>query len=424
MQRHATPRSITFVILVATLFLAALVSGRTEPVALAIPLFLALCYGTIAGDKPTLKVEVSVAGDRLLEGDDVDLSIKVSSTDLVPELDIALLVPRGFSVTSPRSFRVRAQPDGPQELTVKLKAENWGVHEAGGVAVRAWGPGRLVTHEDVFPPGHFLKVFPRFERIVTGILPPEPQLFAGEYVSPLSGSGIEFASVREFQGGDEIRNINWKVSSRRAGMYVNTSHPERNSDVVLFLDTFGDHGDGDVGGSLESAVRGAAGLALHHLKRRDRVGVISFGGVVRWLPVSMARPHLYRLLDVLLDAQVRFSFAWKDVRLLPPKTLPTGSSVIAFSPLVDKRAVAALQNVQERGFPLVIVDTLAVEDIAPLPGPEGDLAHRVWRLQREAVRAEFAQKGVPVVRWSEEDFLDSVLAAVPRLPRVRRGAGA
>lgn len=424
MQSSPTRKLIGSVGFVAGLLLVALLSGRLEVIAVAVPTLLGISLALAMSTSSEITADVSLGVDRCLEGDEIPLVIVVSSNALVPEVDVAVIVPRGFSVVGPAIFRVRLEPGESVELSAVLLAERWGVHDLGGVALRAWSVGRLIVREQVLPFIYRLKVFPRFERIVAGLLPPEPQVFSGEYVSRSAGSGIEFASVRQFRPGDEIRNVNWKVTSRRAGMHVNTFHPERNSDVVLFLDTFGDHGGGEDAGSLELAVRGAAGIALHHLKRRDRVGVISFGGVLRWLPVSMSRSHVYRLLDVLLDAQVKFSYAWKGIQLLPAKTLPPGALVVAFSPLVDKRAVGALQDLQARGFSLVIIDTLPADAISASPGDEGELAHRVWKLQRDALRSEFASKGVPVVGWSEEDFLDSVLAVMRHLPKVSRGARA
>jgi uncharacterized protein (DUF58 family) len=424
MKSHPTRKTVGSVGLITALFVAALISGRVELIAVAAPLLVAVSVALARTANPDIRAVVSVPVDRCLEGDEVVFTISVTGSSSVAELDVALLTPKGFSPVGPTINRVRLVPGGVEEWAVTLKAERWGLHRIGGTALRAWGTGRYVVAESVLPHALDLKVFPRFERIVAGLIPPEPQVSSGEYVSRSAGPGIEFASVREFRPGDEIRNVNWKVTSRRAGMHVNTFHPERNSDVVLFLDTFGDHGDGVTAGSLELAVRGAAGIALHHLRKRDRVGIISFGGVIRWLPVSVAAAHVYRVLDILLDAQVRFSYAWKNVGFLPAKTLPAGALVVAFSPLVDERAVRALQDLQERGFSLLIVDTLPTGAIEPSPGTEGELAHRVWKLQRAAVRTEFGSRGVPVVGWSEEDFLDSVLAVVPHLPKVRRGQGA
>ena len=89
-----------------------------------------------------------------------------------------------------------------------------------------------------------------------------------------------------FAAGDRVRSINWRASARRNVLVVNERHPERNADVILFLDTFADARAGGRS-TLDLAVRATATLASRYLERRDRVGLVSFGGVLRWLTPGM-----------------------------------------------------------------------------------------------------------------------------------------
>ena len=74
------------------------------------------------------------------------------------------------------------------------------------------------------------------------------QPFAGNQVARQKGEGLEFADLREFAAGDRVRSINWRASARRNVLVVNERHPERNADVILFLDTFA---DARAGGALD-----------------------------------------------------------------------------------------------------------------------------------------------------------------------------
>ena len=112
--------------------------------------------------------------------------------------------------------------------------------------------------------------------------PLETQPFAGNRVAREKGEGIEFADLRPFVPGDRVRRVNWRASARRGELFVNEQHPERNSDVVLFLDSFAE-ARRERGARSTSAVRAAASLAVAYLERRDRVGVVGFGGDVHWL---------------------------------------------------------------------------------------------------------------------------------------------
>ena len=77
------------------------------------------------------------------------------------------------------------------------------------------------------------------EETLRSLVPPlETQVFAGNQVSRVRGEGIEFADLREWQPGDRLRRVNWRATALRGALWVNEQNPERNTDVVLFLDTF------------------------------------------------------------------------------------------------------------------------------------------------------------------------------------------
>ena len=196
-------------------------------------------------------------------------------------------------------------------------------------------------------------------------------------------------------------------------------HPERNADVVLFLDTFAEARRDDLG-TLDISVRAAAALAALYLREKDRVGVVSFGGVLNWLTVTSGTTQLYRIVDSLLDAEIVLSYAWKDLDVIPPRTLPPRALVIALSPLLDERAVGALLDLRARGFDLAVVE------LSPFPFvPEGEtetkqLAYRLWRLRREALRSKYAALGVPIVEWHEGVPMEAVVEEVRAFRRHAR----
>jgi len=85
--------------------------------------------------------------------------------------------------------------------------------------------------------------------------------------------------------GDRLRNVNWRVSARRGDLWVDERHPDRNGDVIIFLDTFADSRDGERLGA-KRAVLAAWAVASAQLRVRDRVGVVSFGGYPSGIPPS------------------------------------------------------------------------------------------------------------------------------------------
>jgi uncharacterized protein (DUF58 family) len=167
-------------------------------------------------------------------------------------------------------------------------------------------------------------------------------------------------------------------------------------------------------------VRAAASLAHLYLERKDRVGVVSFGGYVSWLLPKSGTRQLYQIVDSLLQTGVVLSFAAKGIDVLPPRSLPPKALVLALSPLLDARSAAALLDLRARGFDLVVVEVSPVPFVHPGSSELDLLSYRLWRLSREALRARYEQAGVPVVEWTEGEALNVVLEEVTAFRRYAR----
>jgi uncharacterized protein (DUF58 family) len=264
-----------------------------------------------------------------------------------------------------------------------------------------------------------LRVFPREEVLARAIRPAETQLWSGDEVATHKGDGIEFAGVRPFEPGDRVRRINWAVSTRLRKLHINEVHPERNADVVIFLDSFSDFGDRS-GSTLLTAVRATAAVARHYLRRRDRVGLVRFGGTLRWLLPGMGLRQAYRIVDALLSTDSFFSYAWKSVDVIPAQMLPAKALVVAISPLLDERTTSALLELRGRGFDLVIVEVSPLPFLTPPRSEEEKLAYRVWLMKREGMRYEYWKAGVPVAQWQHGVPLVAALQVVERFRRFGR----
>jgi len=126
--------------------------------------------------------------------------------------------------------------------------------------------------------------------------------FAGEYHSVFKGQGMEFAEVREYQPGDEVRTIDWNVSARMRRLFVKRYVEERELTVLLLVDCSGSarFGTADLDKRTLSAEL-AAVLALTATRNNDRVGLVLFSdGVEHVVPPRKGRRHALRLVrDVL-----------------------------------------------------------------------------------------------------------------------------
>jgi uncharacterized protein (DUF58 family) len=248
--------------------------------------------------------------------------------------------------------------------------------------------------------------------------PLETEVSSGNHVARQKGEGIEFADLREFVAGDRVRHVNWRATARRGELWVNEHHAERNADIVIFLDSFAEARRGGRS-TLDPALRAAATLAARYLRQKDRVGFVTFGGMLNWLLPATGTAQLYRIVDAMLDTQIILNYAWKDIDVIPPRTLPPQALVLALTPLLDDRAANALLDLRGRGFDLVVVEVSPLPFVRSARDETEALGQRLWRLRREAVRGRFERAGVPVAIWGDET---SLAAALEEVSSFRRNA--
>jgi uncharacterized protein (DUF58 family) len=415
-----SPRLLTYASLAAAGLVAGLALGRVEPVALAAPFLLAL-VAAVARTEPEVSVRLGLDPDRVLEDDEVTLTVELSSTGNVDRFEFLVpLLPQLSVVGGPaRTVSLRAGEERTVEL--KLRCERWGAFTVGPLLVRARDVLGFRSWESEAGDVQALRVYPSEQTLQSLVRPLETQVFAGNQVSRAHGEGIEFADLREWQPGDRLRRVNWRATALRGALWVNEQHLERNTDVVLFLDTFGEvRVEGR--STNDRAVRAAATLAHRYLERRDRVGLVGFGGFLSWLVPASGTRQLYAIVDTLLRSRVVTSHAWRDVDLLPPRTLPPKALVLAITPLLDSRTAAALLDLRARGYDLVVVEVSPLELVEPDPDSAAELAYRLWRLSREALRWRYEQVGVPIVTWREGEELAGPLEEVNAFRHLARPA--
>lgn len=132
-------------------------------------------------------------------------------------------------------------------------------------------------------------------------------LFAGQYESAYKGQGLEFAEVREYQPGDDIRSIDWNVSARFGHPFVKVFHEERELTVILILDLSGSHLFGTRHKFKRELLAEVAGmLAFLAVRTNDKVGAILFSsGVEKYIPAKKGASHVWRLIKEIFTYEPR-----------------------------------------------------------------------------------------------------------------------
>lgn len=129
------------------------------------------------------------------------------------------------------------------------------------------------------------------------------ETLAGNYVSAFRGSGMEFDKVREYQVGDDVRNIDWNVTARSGSPHIKSFIEEREMTVVLMVDGSSSvaFGSGKQN-KMELASEMSAVLAFSAIANGDKVGLIIFTeGIEVYLPPAKGRDHVLRVIRELLS---------------------------------------------------------------------------------------------------------------------------
>ncbi|NES17001.1 MULTISPECIES: DUF58 domain-containing protein [Micromonospora] len=372
--------------------LTALALRRAELVILAAAPLALLAAASRRTPPPTVTVAAGAGTGRAVEGQELTVTVAVTVPAPVDLLAVRLrpLLPLAAPLT-PDVWRARATDR--IEARYPLRPARWGRWPVGHLEITAYAAGgtRRAVAQVSLP-----------ELIVSPNLPawaylPRPwrlPRLAGDHVAGTLGSGTEFAELRPYQAGDPARLVHAAASARRGRLQVTSRHAEHLADVVICLDAYSDVGQ-PPRSSLDTAVRGAAGLAAGYLRAGDRVGAMLLGaGAPLTVPAGLGRAQLPRIVDLLMRARDAYGVVDPDLRRVPGTALPPGALVVLCSPLLDERVLDVLTQLQERALTPVVLDVLG--DEPPARGRTGELALRLWRLDRAALHRRLARLGIVV----------------------------
>ena len=190
-----------------------------------------------------------------------------------------------------------------------------------------------------------LQLMQRVRRIEIKTRALSNNIFAGEYHSAFKGRGMSFAEVREYQPGDDVRDIEWNVSARFDRTYVKVYEEERELTVMLLIDISAslDFGSGQLS-QREQMTEIAATLAFSAMRNNDKIGALFFSDKVeKYIPPAKGKGHILRIIRELLTIE--------------PESRGTsiGTGLEYFLRVMRKRSVAFLMS-----------DFLCSEDYSPL----------------------------------------------------------
>jgi len=402
-----TERALRLSSVALTAAALALITGHAWLLALAAGPAVLLALGSPGGTRPTrVGARANVEPRRCFEGEPITARIDLAFDGLVGWIDPGIAPGPGLELTD-------VTIAGPV-VTLVFTARRWGRWSLGTADVDLHDVGGLRRRTVRVELGD-VDIYPLPAESGLTPIPTRLPNRLGEHTARQTGDGFEFAGVRPYAWGDRQRRIHWPSTTRRGEIQITQYAAERATDAVVLLDAFGDLLDPASGRStLDDSVRAAAGITRAYLRSHDRVGMVSVGGKLRWLQPGTGGGYLYRIVETVLEVRRDLGFHTPDLDRVPAPALPHGALVYAITPLADERILDVLRDLAERGNPVVVVE---IPTGGPRVSPQDDSAQvalRLWRLDREALRFSLVERGMPVVVWDGAGELDLVLAPLLR----------
>ena len=408
--------------------LTAILAGQAEMALLVVPWVVLCILGLSESGSVDITTRVDVASDRLMVGDEANITTIVEASrnsriKVTPMPASAFLStpPGNEHATTPNPLPViEALTAGePAQIEHGMVAHEWGAHDIGQVAIEATMPFGLTRYRYQSTGRHVVRVHPKTTEISELVAPWLVRRVSGTHASPEAARGVEFADLREFGPGDSLRDINWRASARSTDLMVSQRQPDRASDVILLVDSFVESGH-DVRAVFGSVVEATVALAEGHLGATDRVGLIEFGGLVRWVGPRTGRVQLHRLTDAVLATGLYENAADKELPILPARALPPRSFLIALTPLLDQRFIDAIFTARARGHDVAVVECVPE---APAGEAESDIdviGRQLWETERTMQRDQMIGQGIAVGQWQQGEHLDIALGQLVRSRRNSR----
>ena len=241
------------------------------------------------------------------------------------------------------------------------------------------------------------------------------QIFSGQYHSVFKGRGMAFSEVREYQYGDDIRNIDWNVTARFNHPYIKIFDEERELTVMLLIDVSGSNEFGTRKHLKEDQITEiAAVLAFSAIHNNDKVGVIFFSNKIeKFIPPKKGTSHILRIIRELIDfkPENRETDISEALRYLT-NAIKKRCSAFLISDFIDEGFEDALK-IANRKHDLIAVQIYderenKLPNVGLVKMKNAETGKQMWvDTSSERVRHEFKMDGLRREKKLNEIFLKS-----------------
>ena len=405
------------------LFFGLLLSGlwlmRGELLALAMPLGAYWLVGLwLAPLELRLSARRSLSATRLTAGGTMEVRVELENQGAaIDQVWLRDALPAGLELIAGKPGGLAALGPGEKlvlEYTVRVQR---GVYAYDTLEVNVGDGLDLATSVLRLPAEGAISVLPQAVRI-SGIplYPYYTKGYHGTIPARRGGAGVAFFGVRDYQPGDALRQVNWRLGARHPDtLYSNEFQVDAAADVSLLLDGRSENyariGETSL---FEYAIQAAASLALSFLGEGNRVGLLAFGHMLNWTLPGYGKLQAERIFHAL--AALRPGNLQNEIpEALLAYFVRPGSQVVVISPLT-RWDVGGLLRLRSRRYSLLVVspDPSSFEYQHLAPGAARDMAMRIAHVERQQLLQPLRRAGVLTLDWDVGQPLDQAINVLQR----------
>ena len=388
---------------------------------LAVPLAVYLLAGWWGGERrPVLEVRRILSEERVVPGTLVSVSLWVINHG--PALDEVLLEDLGLldlEMIEGSARRRLSLPRGGEATLSCTFAARRGYYPLHQVRVTSSDHLALLPRVTHLASEGQLFVLPlpaRLRRLE--IRPRRTRIYSGSIPAREGGPGVEFFGVRDYERGDSLRWINWRLNARHPeALFSNEFEQERVADVGIILDArLGTNLFGGDKSIFDYSASAAASLADAFLNTGNRVGLLIYGKYAQWTAPGYGRLQRERILQAITRAEIGETQAFSEL-IVPRRLFPAFSQMVLVSPLQADDA-DTLFKLRSMGYPVIVVapDPVSYE-LRRLPDSASTrLAARIVQLERQLMLRRVRHSGVQVINWDVQVAFEQVVSAALSRP--------
>jgi uncharacterized protein (DUF58 family) len=424
--------------LVGSLILLGLATRSSTVVAMTFPLlgYVMTSYARSI-DPPHINSSRAIEPNPVVGGREAVITLSItnegdSSTEVTIDDEV--------QITAHRMQRTLIFPDGDPTALLALEPNQTVelVYSATGARGKHFvGPVRVLNHETLGLRGSAQQVGSAGELLVEPeratvraqeIHPERTRGFAGPIPARLAGAGVNFFTMRDYQQGDRLRAINWRVTERLSAgrgdlLYSNVFEQHRIADIGFILDARA-QADVSIGNRtlFEESVRATGSLADSFLGAGHRVGLLVYGSGVDSVFPGYGKTQRERIIRALSKAKPGSHFLFNDLQNLPTRLFPVSSQIVFVGPC-HRKDIPAIVSLRALGYAVMVVSPSAIAmELEHHPvdneAPSDRLAIRFAQIERASILQDLKREGINVIDW---DPSTSLHAAVQRAAIAHRG---